>query len=577
MKGRSLQTRLARAGRAVWRELSSGPSRHSRSRTFQTPYRGAAVSRTNTDWIPGLTTSDTELRDSLRLLRWRGRDLARNSSTAKGFNRQAKSNIIGPTGFSSRPQVRDARGELAKGTNATILAAFKEWSDGPVSLDRRLNLPQLYQLAVENLFTEGELLVRFVRGTQNPFGFSLQLIDPDCLDETYNVPMGPRQNEIRMGVEVDANGAPVGYWLWDLANYSGIPINRRRYFVAAYNPFTRTGEMLHIFIPARINQTRGPSMFHSVMERVHQMGAYSESELFSSRVGASPIGFIIPGEEAEEPEDADPEDDAGENAEGELHRPARATDPNSIVADPAAFFRLHKGETIEQWKAEHPTTQIVPFMKLMLQDVATGLGAQYFELANDLEGVNFTSSRTGTVNQRDVWRLLQAFLISALHRYVYDEWLGLALLTGALKLPGRSRAMYAAVKHAGRGWDWVKPLEDTQTGALALQCGLTSRQRLLAMRGEDFEEVLEELMHERELAAEYGVPIEPPSSLAADIEKAQAADVAAAAAQRDEDEGRTKTSAGTNGDGNGGPGGKRSHDPASVLTQAGRRSPALRF
>ena len=32
----------------------------------------------------------------------------------------------------------------------------------------------------------GEVLIRHIRNAENPFGYSLQLLEPDFLDEEYN-------------------------------------------------------------------------------------------------------------------------------------------------------------------------------------------------------------------------------------------------------------------------------------------------------------------------------------------------------------------------------------------------------
>jgi capsid protein len=60
-----------------------------------------------------------------------------------------------------------------------------------------------------------------------------------------------------------------------------------------------------------------------------------------------------------------------------------------------------------------------------------------------------------------------------------------------------------------RGWAWVDPLKDTQAGVLAVQSGLASRSSLLAEQGEDFEDVLEQLAEEEDMADAAGVSIDP--------------------------------------------------------------------
>lgn len=377
MTRRPLATRLSRA----WREFTSTGSVVGRP-----AYKGAQLGRLNLDQVLTPLTADQELRTSLRALRARARDLARNDSYAKGFLGLLTSNVIGPTGVTSQAQVRGSGGDLAKDVNDKIDAGWADWAAMPVTLNRRLNLLAAGVLTLETVARDGEALVRMVFNAPNPHGFALQLLDADLLDETYNRAPGAGRNEIRMGVEVDANGGPVGYWLWELANITSTPYARRRYFAPAYDALTGRGEVLHLFVPRRFEQTRGPSWFHAVMDTLHQLRGYMEAELIGSRIGASQMGMIEPSEGAPEPS----EDEAAYTQEMEV--------------EPGVIRRLHAGEKFNPWSPEHPTTAFGPYVKTMLRDVATGLGATYFGLANDLEGVNYTSSRTGLLWEQDVWR-----------------------------------------------------------------------------------------------------------------------------------------------------------------------------
>lgn len=41
-------------------------------------------------------------------------------------------------------------------------------------------------LAIEGLARDGEVLIRHIRNADNGFGYLLQLLEPDFLDEEYN-------------------------------------------------------------------------------------------------------------------------------------------------------------------------------------------------------------------------------------------------------------------------------------------------------------------------------------------------------------------------------------------------------
>lgn len=512
-------------------------------------YKGARMHRGNSDWPTTTRSSKQEIQSSIRPLRARARDLSRNNPYARSFLNLLVSNVVGPTGIQVRSQVRDRAGELRAAVNDRIDAAWMEWATGKVTLDRRLNLVQALSLILENAATDGELLVRMVTSPASPFGFALQLVDADLLDERYDRPAAPGRNEIRMAVEIEATGAPLGYWAWKGIENFGYPRTGPREFIPAWDPLRRTGEALHPFMPRRLNQTRGVSWFHPVVDTLDGMGAYSEAELFGARVGASSTVLISPGEDS---------------IEDEKDKPAATSE---LEVAPGAAFRLRAGDVPHFWEPKHPTDQVGPFMKVLAREVGMGLGAPYYALANDLESTSFSSMRGGEAIARPLWRWIQEWLIAEVLRPVREQWLNAAILSGALDVGSIDAAAFRLARYKGRGWPYVNPLDEIRANALALQCGTTSRQRILAeSTGDDYYEVLEELKDEQEAARAAGISIDPPQSLSFELAKADAAGAGAGGApgSRELEQPRGAT---TDGDGNGGAGGA----PASVPEPIRRR------
>jgi capsid protein len=137
----------------------------------------------------------------------------------------------------------------------------------------------------------------------------------------------------------------------------------------------------------------------------------------------------------------------------------------------------------------------------------------YHSLANDLEGVNFSSIRSGTIEERDRWAADQRWFIDAFLRPVYLAWLQQALLSGAVVLPNGTAlpasrlARYNAHEWQGRRWDWVDPRKDMEAKTMAVRAGLVSPQILAAQMGQDFEDVLEQIGQAQQLAERYGVTL----------------------------------------------------------------------
>ena len=485
---RPLHKRLGRAFRLAWREL----------RGRRGAFDGAGVHRLLLDWIAQSRSADEEVRGDLRLLRARARELGRNNSYVKRYFRLLVNNVIGPMGIKLQAQVRTGDQPDTQ-ANVAIEAAWNDWANSPVTVDGRLTLRRFEKLILKTVACDGEAFVRLWRGFEgNPYGLALQAIDADLIDESFNRPRRGTQNEIRMGVEIDAIGRAVGYWVWDAV---GIDLMRERYFVPA-------SEMLHLYDPERVNQTRGVTWVHSVMVPAHMLGAYEESEAVAARIGASKMGLF---------------EKRPDSLAGDL-----ATDPKpaTMEANPGTFEVVPDGYEFKAWEPDHPTSQFPAFIKQMLRKIASGFSVFYNVLANDAEGVSYSTMRSFALVERDDWRSIQQDFIDMWRRPLYAAWLGMALLTGSLKLASRDPSGYMAVRHRPRGWQWIDPEKEAKAAVISIQNGLGTRTGFLAEKGEDIEDVFAELAREKELAQEYGLNIS--SDLPADTQGQKQADDEAA-------------------------------------------------
>lgn len=475
MTRRPFHRRLGRAFRALSREL-----RQPVARSF---FSGAGTNRLLLDWIAAAKSADDEIRGDLRKLRARARELARNNSYVKRYLRLLVANVIGPAGIKLQALIRGKDGKLDTETNAKIEAAWLEWSRGLVTLDGKLSLRPFEGLLLRTLATDGEICVRFWRGvTTNRSGLALQPIDVDLLDERFNREARSGSNEIRLGVEVDSVGAPVAYHFWDKPSTAMATIARKRYRVPA-------DEIVHIYLPDRVNQTRGVTWLHSVMVAAHMLDAYEETEAIASRVASAKMGFF---------EKVDPSIGASLAAEGSTAK---------MQAAPGSFEILEDGYAFKEFAPTHPTSQFGAFIKQMGRKIASGVSIFSNVLLNDASDVNYSSFRAFALIMRDDWRQVQEDVIDWWRRPLYAEWIKLALLTGALKLASRNPAGYMAVRHRPRGWSAIDPEKEAKGAALALANQLTSRTSILAEQGIDFEDILAEIKGETELAATYGVTL----------------------------------------------------------------------
>jgi lambda family phage portal protein len=464
------------------REFNSGPS---------PAFGGASTSRLFWDWAVGILSPDRELQYNARLLRARARDLRRNNPWVAGWARELVNNIIGDEGIQLHAQIKDDGGTLDKETNRALEAAWKEW-DFPenASVDGHDSWVDLQRLAVEGLAIDGEIFVRHHPGfLPSRHRYAVQLIDPDLLDEFYNVAPDENGVEVRMGVELDRNGRAIGYWFWRNHPADLWP-RRERVRIDAK-------EITHLFVRYRPGQTRGVSWLAPILTNVHHLDGLTESELVASRMTAAKMGFI---------ENVTPE--AIEAYAAKLR--SGKSQPQDLEVAPGLIDELAPGQTFKGFDPQHPNSAFEAFNKIILRGIGRGLGSSYSALTGDLSDANYGSQRAGLLPERDNYRVIQGWLKKWLHRTVYRNWVGMALLARAIDLPfaaSRLPSDYFAVAFRERGWKWIDPLKDLQAADLEVKLGLTSRTRLASERGVDFEEIVDEIAAEQEYAREKGVYI----------------------------------------------------------------------
>ena len=446
-----------------------------------TVYNGANSGRLAMDWIAGILSADQEIKGNMRLLRARARELSRNNPVAKSYLKILVGNVLGEKGIGYKPQVRNNDDSLNEAFNKKIESAWKEWSKkGNCTVDGKLSLRAVQTLILKNIATDGEVFVRQVRGFDNKFRFAVQLIDADQVDPLLMRFASKSENEIRMGIEVDAWGRPVAYHV-NLKHPSDMGGSLLRERIPA-------DQILHLYDPERVNQTRGVTWFHPCMVELRMLGGYVEAELVAARTGAAKMGFF---KHIDAASYVEPNPDAKYRVE----------------AEPGVIETMPPGLEFQAWSPDHPSSAFPMFIKAMLRFVASSMGVSYNALASDLEGVNYSSMRSGLLIERDQWKMLQSLFKEQLCQPIFESWLSLALLSGALVLDSRDPARFCAGKWEPRGWAWVDPLKDVQSTILGIGAGLTSRDAAISEQGGDFEEVLEQLKREKELADKAGVDL----------------------------------------------------------------------
>lgn len=467
-------------------------------RAAKRTYAAAMVNRLTEDWATTLSSADTEVNASVQRLRARARQLERDNPFAERYFKLLCNNVLGASGVGLQMKVRDPDryegGRLVKGgydvlANATIEKAWAEWGErGNCTMDGRLSWRELEAIVLRSAARDGSCFLLTHRGVDsNRFGYSLQLLEADYLREDYNVQM-PNGNIVRMGVEMTPQFRPVAYHFFSRHPYdfSIVSTETRAVRIEADRVF-------HIYRPTRQGQTNGVPWLAPSMMAMRQLDAYTEAELTAARVAACKMGSI--------------EKTVPEGYQG----PTDSQGNPTMEMQPGQIMDLPMGHKYVDHDPQHPVSAFGDFVKANLRGISAGLGVSYNSLANDLEGVNYSSIRAGLLEERGEWMCLQNWIVETLHDRVFKEWLEISLMIGALKMPNGSALpaskldKFSAREWKPRRWAWVDPKKDLEAKILAIENGLDSRRNAIAEQGGDIEDTFADMAADDALAATYGL------------------------------------------------------------------------
>jgi len=457
--------KFSRRIKRAWAALTSTP-------TGKRIYDSAKFSRLNADWFASNTSADTEVYQGMVTSRNRARDLERNNPYIRKYLNMVETNVVG-SGFRLTNRARNDDGKMDERANRFIEESFAIWSRKKfASASGRLSFQDMQRLWARSLARDGEVICRIIRGFDNPWGFSLQFIDTALLDEDLNT-TNSNGNKIIMGIELDKNERPVNYYFKD-KSASTLPNE--------INPFTiqnwtviPADEILHGIDFERANQTRAVTPMSAIMENIKQLQGYMTAELVAARIAACKMGFYT---SQSGDDDTYNENEDQDSLQGEWLQ----------NAEPGLFENLPTDHGFIAFDPQHPTTAFDPFVKAELRAIASGVDVSYNMLANDSEGVNFSSLRGFVVAERDGWIIKQNNEIEDFIKPVFSEWLRTSMMTGIINLPFSKFFKFDKPHFQGKRWQWVDPKKDAEANEIMTKHAWKTDSQVTSEQGGDFAE-----------------------------------------------------------------------------------------
>lgn len=457
-------------------------------RPLQRQYAAAKVNRLTGGWIPVNQNVNEIIRTSATLLRSRIRQLIRDFPYfARAANVLVDFTVGTGTNFQSRvinPNWKPGSKEkkIDRVTSQRIEDAVSWWME-EADASGRLHFAELERLAKRQEVESGEFLFAKTQiRDRNRFApFAIMAYEADWLTNSHTSPSG--KNEIDQGVEYDPKtGQVAAYHLadpWGWGKTTRIPAEH----------------VLHGFDLHRPGQLRGVSPFVTAVLIAHDLNDYLDATIDTAKLAAKYLAIITTN------------DPGGFQAMRTVSGTGADAGKKIESLENAILEYLRPGEDIKFAKNDNPGETFDPFTRFVLRMVSIATGTSYTLLSGDYSQTNYTTLRG---ERQDLIKMFAPHHDRHIRHFtapVIREAVTSAVLAGRLDLPGYftdPRRYWRAV-YIPPGMEPVDPLRESKANRDDIDAGLRSPQEIVARRGRDYEEVLDELAEAKEMAEERGL------------------------------------------------------------------------
>ncbi|HBU8230926.1 TPA: phage portal protein [Morganella morganii] len=506
------------------------------------PYDAAdSFSDQMANWQPTLWSPDNEINIYRDRIVSRMRDLARNDGWASGSITRVLDNAVGacyrPVFKPDYRMLRQLTGNKAFDAvwaaeySRFITAHWRSWANDKgryCDVERKQTVSQMLRLAFRHKLLDGDALAvlqyrpdRLGHGKAR-YATTVQIVDPDRLSN-------PQQNfdmpNIRGGVEIDGDGAPIAYHIRE-AHMGDWWAGKKTMTWKRIQRETSWGRpvVVHDFDMERGAQHRGIGILAPIVQKLKMLIKYDESELEAAILNAIFGAYI------ESPYDAqmvasalgDTGDFTGDELSAyQTQRTEYYQDKRLNLQNGARIPHLFPNEKIVTLSAARPTSNFDGFESAVLRNIsaATGLSAQ--QVTQDWSDVNYSSARAAML---EAWKTLTrrrddfsngfAQPIAVAFAEEIHDVEDVPLPNDAPDFMDAS-ASYCRARWMGPGRGWVDPVAEKKGAILSMEAGFSTLEMEVAENmGEDWEELVDQRSYELQRFEELGLP--PPSWAVAD-------------------------------------------------------------
>lgn len=458
-------------------------------------YTAGETAGANQNFRPRTRSADADIKRGVKHIVARCRDQAQNNPSIRGAIRRIGNNVV-RRGIKPQFQFRRADGRLDSPVNQQWEQLFARWARY-ADATGKLSYWRMQRLGLSQMWSDGGFLVHRVWDATIPGvpPLRLELIERDHLDTTVD---GPQKNGhlARQGKEYDAKGRCVAYHLFTShpGDYQGGISGQRSIRYEAR-------DIIDVYDRERISQTMALPWLVAVVMESFNLEEFRDYVKIAAKLEAAFALFV---------KTAYP--DLGHPGIGLQQVPGQTTGsawPTSWAdmpdyIEPGRIQALPYGTDLVVAGHNRPGPQYDSFVKESRRTQSAGLGMSYEAYANDHSDASYSSTRSGSLEERLSYGGMQQFINEELNDRICAWFVEAAWMAGLNPSPMPDFAWnpwpyLEAVSQQDPGWTWVDPLKDGQASQLKVAEVLSTRRREASAQGCDFDELLDEAIEEEQL------------------------------------------------------------------------------
>ena len=339
---------------------------------------------------------------------------------------------------------------------------LKEWADSTeIDIQGFNNLYGLQALIIKHLVRDGEAFCQKIITRDSNFPLKIKIIDTEFLDRSRN------DNRIKNGIELDKHGKPLAYYF-----FSSDPRNDYK----AKSKRIAASEIIHIINQDDCSLSPKPFLAPAVV-RMYDLDLYEDFELQKQKLSSLFCGVMREIEPTE----------YSENAE------IKEMEAGQIIKAPPGFsVDFSSPPALDNYEA---------YMRRSCMTVATALSIPYNLLASDWSESNYSSLKACYLSWFRFIEQKQNIFITQFCDKLFSWFLESCELKGyeakAIK------AIWALPKK-----DILDPQKEFLANEIGLRTNVLSLKQVLRERGEDPDEILNEIAETKKELIDLGITTE---------------------------------------------------------------------